>query len=386
MQRRLEPALGQDGRVDAARELTQLGEARLQLVLRAREQRLEVAVPRGAGARAAQQQREGDQPRLGAVVQVALEAPALGVAGLHEPRARGPQLLQARAQLGVEVGDVAAQQAAEERKGHEPGRDERGPPGGVPRAAPGHRDEQERQQRAHVDRGELEALERPGVKPAPDGPDERHDEQDEVEQRPEAGEQLGEGGVAPDQQQVLRTVVASELPRAAEQQRGDEREREDQVPGDRQATVEPGRQPPRREAQAEVEEHAAPQRAGELRERVDERRVRGVEREQEPREAEQDHQRADPALRPDPRRVQAGADEAPPHDGAEHRPHDLGVLVVARELEHHHAGAADQRGGDDGPRRGRGDGAGCRPGHRGPARTRAIRATGASPRTPRPPP
>ena len=51
-----------------------------------------------------------------------------------------------------------------------------------------------------------------------------------------------------------------------------------------------------------MEEHGAPQAAGHERERVDERRVRGVEREQEPGEAEQDHQHADAALRPPPQR------------------------------------------------------------------------------------
>ena len=48
-------------------------------------------------------QRERDEPRLGAVVQVALEPAALVVAGLDEPRARRAQLHHARAQLGVEA-------------------------------------------------------------------------------------------------------------------------------------------------------------------------------------------------------------------------------------------------------------------------------------------
>ena len=52
-------------------------------------------------------------------MEVALQPPALGVAGLDDPRARGAQLLQARAQLGVELGEAAAQQAAEEGEGHQ---------------------------------------------------------------------------------------------------------------------------------------------------------------------------------------------------------------------------------------------------------------------------
>ena len=82
-------------------------------------------------ARGAQEQRERDQPRLRAVVQVALEPAALGVARLDDAGARRAQLLEALAQLGVEVDDVAAQQPAEERERHQRGRDERRPPGGV---------------------------------------------------------------------------------------------------------------------------------------------------------------------------------------------------------------------------------------------------------------
>ena len=52
LQRRLEPALGQHRRVDAARELAQLGEARAQLLLRAVEQRRELLVVLHAPARA----------------------------------------------------------------------------------------------------------------------------------------------------------------------------------------------------------------------------------------------------------------------------------------------------------------------------------------------
>ena len=46
---------------------------------------------------------ERDEPLLGAVVQVALQPPALGSAGLDDPRARGAQLLDARAQLGLQA-------------------------------------------------------------------------------------------------------------------------------------------------------------------------------------------------------------------------------------------------------------------------------------------
>jgi hypothetical protein len=60
-------------------------------------------------ARVPELQRERHEPRLRPVVQVALQLPALGVAGLDEPQPRG-------AQVRVEPRDVAAQQAAEERE------------------------------------------------------------------------------------------------------------------------------------------------------------------------------------------------------------------------------------------------------------------------------
>jgi len=126
--------LGQDGGVDPARQFAQLAQARLQLVLGLLEQRLELAVAGSARPRGAQQEREADQPRLRAVVQVALEPSPLGVARLHEPRSGRAQLLDPGLQLGVEVGDVAAQQATEERERHQARRDERRPPRGVARS------------------------------------------------------------------------------------------------------------------------------------------------------------------------------------------------------------------------------------------------------------
>ena len=99
-----ESAVGQHGRVDAARELAQLLERELQLLLRADHQALGgVGVLAHAALRQAQRQRHRDEPLLGAVVQVALQAAALGDAGLDEPLARGAQLLHARAQLGGQL-------------------------------------------------------------------------------------------------------------------------------------------------------------------------------------------------------------------------------------------------------------------------------------------
>ena len=58
----------------------------------------------------AQLQRERHEPLLGAVVQVALQPPALGVAGLHDARARARELLVGVGvgqRLGDELGEVA---------------------------------------------------------------------------------------------------------------------------------------------------------------------------------------------------------------------------------------------------------------------------------------
>ena len=99
-----EAAVGQDRGVDAARELAQLGERERELLLGAVEQ---LVGPVGVLVQLAlgepQRQRERDEPLLGAVVQVALQPPALLRAGLDDPGARGAQLLDAGAQLGLQA-------------------------------------------------------------------------------------------------------------------------------------------------------------------------------------------------------------------------------------------------------------------------------------------
>ena len=91
--------------MDAARELAQLLQRVRQLLARARE----VGVVRMPARRQPQHQRERDEPLLRAVVQVALQPPALGVARGDDARARRGEL---RARLGVgqrlggELGEV----------------------------------------------------------------------------------------------------------------------------------------------------------------------------------------------------------------------------------------------------------------------------------------
>ena len=59
------------------------------------------------------------QPRLRAVVQVALEPPPLGVARLHQPRPRGAQLLDPRPQLGLQALVLERQRRRRARRAHE---------------------------------------------------------------------------------------------------------------------------------------------------------------------------------------------------------------------------------------------------------------------------
>ena len=84
-----EPALGQHGRMQPARELAEILEAGRQLVDRDRR----AAASRSPTdlAQPADRQQDSRQPLLRAVVQVALDAPALGVRDLDEAGARGPQ-------------------------------------------------------------------------------------------------------------------------------------------------------------------------------------------------------------------------------------------------------------------------------------------------------
>ena len=80
--------------MDAARELAQLLEALGELLAGlVQDLRGGRRVVRDARPREAHLERDGDEPLLGAVVEVALEAPAGGVAGLDDARARGGQLV-----------------------------------------------------------------------------------------------------------------------------------------------------------------------------------------------------------------------------------------------------------------------------------------------------
>ena len=92
------------GGVDAARQLAQLRE-RLGELRRSRSRRAACADGSSpdAALEQAQLQRQGDQALLGAVVQVALQAPALGVARRDDALARGLHLGEPGLRLGVQA-------------------------------------------------------------------------------------------------------------------------------------------------------------------------------------------------------------------------------------------------------------------------------------------
>ena len=97
LDRRGQAALGQHRRVDPPRQLAQLARRGCQLV---REPVQERCDRRGVGlhprAHHAHVERQGDEPLLRAVVQVALDLAARGVRRGHDPHARLAQLLGAR--------------------------------------------------------------------------------------------------------------------------------------------------------------------------------------------------------------------------------------------------------------------------------------------------
>ena len=102
-----EAVVAEDLRVDAVGELAQVGEGLAGLVLQLGELlgAERAAVEPVAGEAQASHQR--DDVLLDAVVQIALDAPALGVLGGDEPQSGGRELLELLGELGVEphVGD-----------------------------------------------------------------------------------------------------------------------------------------------------------------------------------------------------------------------------------------------------------------------------------------
>ena len=240
LQRRLEAAVGEDGRVDAAGQLAQLGEARVELVDRLAEHGVEVV-------RAARARRRAELSRsLSATSRDC--APSCRSRSRRRRSASPASTIRAReARSSSRLARSSASSSerwvrsrpARKANGIRPGRDERRPPRRVADAGAGHRHEQEGQQREGVDRRELQAVDRRRRPPAPDRPREHDAEEHEVAEGAEAGEHRRQVVVAADQQQVGRAVVAAEVVRAGEEQRRHEGQREDEVAGDRERAVQP---------------------------------------------------------------------------------------------------------------------------------------------------
>ncbi|HYZ53482.1 MAG TPA: hypothetical protein VE733_08280 [Streptosporangiaceae bacterium] len=96
LQRRAQPALGQDRWMETAGDLAQLLQRAGHLGDRAVQLPRQLTGPGGCGRlRLAQLQGQGDQALLGAVVQITLDAAPGGIGGGHDPRPRGGQLVTA---------------------------------------------------------------------------------------------------------------------------------------------------------------------------------------------------------------------------------------------------------------------------------------------------
>jgi hypothetical protein len=103
LQRHLQPAPGDDGRVDAARKLAQLLERARELTARLLQRAPCVGIVAEPPLEHPEVERERDQPLLGAVVQVALEPAPLALGGLEDARARAAQLVELGVQLRVQA-------------------------------------------------------------------------------------------------------------------------------------------------------------------------------------------------------------------------------------------------------------------------------------------
>src|SRR5215212_11107225 len=91
-----------DSRVDTAGDVAKLGERERDLVPRLTEATGRVGVVTQAFLEQAEIEREGDQPLLGAVVKVALQALPFALAGLDHAGARTSELDEARSELCVQ--------------------------------------------------------------------------------------------------------------------------------------------------------------------------------------------------------------------------------------------------------------------------------------------
>ncbi len=99
------PLVAEDGRMDAVRELSQLGDRPAQLGLGLVEVRRKLLFLIGSELppQETQREREPDEALLSAVVEVALEAAAFGVARLNDAGTRGAEILELHASFGLQA-------------------------------------------------------------------------------------------------------------------------------------------------------------------------------------------------------------------------------------------------------------------------------------------
>ena len=179
------------------------------------------------------------------------------------------------------------------------------------------------------DRLEHPSLGGPGGAPAAHEEHAEPDEHDEDQRRDDGVDDVHGGRAGRDQHEVLRAVGTARVEWAEQrgqrrQDRGDPRDHDDRA-------LHAGADATRRIAHEHLDERADPQPRQEHADVEDQRRVGVGQPAEEPDEAHKRHQRASPVLRTAPPRVQAGADEAPPHGDREHE--GPAQLVVARQRQ-----------------------------------------------------
>ncbi len=187
----IETAVGEDGRVDAAHEVTQLGQGLLHLAVRVVQRGGRLRVAGGPPSGRAELHAEGDQALLRAVVQVALDPATLLVGGTDRGRARlrqddGPTLRDVGP--GLRRADLLRpRRRAQHRPGAADQREgrrlhaQRPQPRGEDRREPQHRDRDRRAHGVAVERDEPE--QRDGAGQADREDHERHGEDQAAHQQ-----------------------------------------------------------------------------------------------------------------------------------------------------------------------------------------------------------
>ncbi len=121
-------AVGEQRRHDAAREVAQLGDRVVRLALGVEDQAADLRLVVDAQLRAPELQRQRHQPRLRAVVQVALDPPQLRRLRVDRLAARARQQVDPRAQRAPPAGDEHAVVQRDQRVRAAGGRQRRAAP------------------------------------------------------------------------------------------------------------------------------------------------------------------------------------------------------------------------------------------------------------------